>query len=68
MRAAEEEEALGGARLVEKERKTGLKSPHVLELGGSLMGGVVSPGGVGPAAGRGVTGRLSRLRVLIGRG
>ncbi|PPQ97816.1 hypothetical protein CVT26_012916, partial [Gymnopilus dilepis] len=58
---AEEEEALGGARLVEKERKTGLKSPRVLEMGGSLMGGVVSPGGVGPAAGRGVTETLTNM-------
>ena len=66
MRAAEEEEALGSARLVEKEKKAGLRSPRALELGGSLMGGVTSPGGAGAAGGGGVTGRFFEVNMFIG--
>ena len=66
MRVAGEEEALGSAHLVEKEKKAGLRSPRALELGGFLRGGVVSPGGAAAAGGGEVKGRLSQLRVLIG--
>ena len=67
MRAAEEEGALGSARLVEKEKKAGLRSPRALELGGSLMGAVTSPGGAGAAGGGGVTGRFFEVNMSIGR-